>query len=251
MLFSAENPKFQRQETQRWTVLVQICFFSEAALSFSVLNSVEQRWKLSNLWNSAEFFSSEQCCFRKSQRWSGLKQRWYSSFFLNQRWIALKNVASLKQRCSALNISGTSTRDISEAKRQFSRSPVLTLITKFCFTESTTKFATSVSALETDPHNFSIFPLTSNFPLSHSIVIWSFCPLFESDSLLEFLSGRTGIVPKTEECFLRKCRIRIHQVRLLRGNGPKLRKINPLKSQIRPLLAAGWKRVPRLKFGGY
>ena len=42
--------------------------------------------------------------------WSSADQRWFSQPILKQRWSALKFIKSLKQRCSALICSGTSTR---------------------------------------------------------------------------------------------------------------------------------------------
>ena len=62
------------------------------------------------LWNSAEFFSSEQRWFREHQSWSALKQSWSALMFIMFSESALKNVKTMKQRCSALIISGTSTR---------------------------------------------------------------------------------------------------------------------------------------------
>ena len=64
----------------------------------------EQCWFRGDfLWNCAEFFTPEQHWFRENQSWSALM------FFMFSE-SALKNVKSLKQRCSALIIPGTSTR---------------------------------------------------------------------------------------------------------------------------------------------
>ena len=63
------------------------------------------------LWNSAEFFSSEQRWFKENQSWSALMFFMFSAS-------ALKNVKCLKQRCSALIISGTSSQ-ASEARLTF------------------------------------------------------------------------------------------------------------------------------------
>ena len=84
--------------------------------------SAEQRWfrtvslwnSAVQLWNSAEFFSSEQRWFRENQSWSALKQSWSALMFFMFSESALKNVKTLKQRCSALITSGTSTRVISK-----------------------------------------------------------------------------------------------------------------------------------------
>ena len=62
--------------------------------------------------NSAEFFSSEQRWFRENQRWSALKQSWSALMFFMFSESALKNVKTMKQRCSALITSGTSPRGI-------------------------------------------------------------------------------------------------------------------------------------------
>ena len=63
-----------------------------SALNFSIVNSAaSENIRADQLWNSAE-------------------QRWCFSCFLNQHWTVLKNLKSLKQRCSALKIFGTSTR---------------------------------------------------------------------------------------------------------------------------------------------
>ena len=60
-------------------------------MSFSVLNSA----------------TSEN--IRANQLWKSAEEHWCFSWFLNQRWTAMVNVKSLKQRCSALNVSGIST----------------------------------------------------------------------------------------------------------------------------------------------
>ena len=52
---------------------------------------------LNSFWSSAE-----QRWFRENQRWTALKQR----------WSALKFIKSLKQRCSVLICSGTSTQEV-------------------------------------------------------------------------------------------------------------------------------------------
>ena len=81
--------------------------------------SAEQRWfravslwnSAVQLWNSAEFFSSEQRWFRENQSWSARKQSWSALMFIIFSESALKNVKTMKQRCSALITSGTSTRE--------------------------------------------------------------------------------------------------------------------------------------------
>ena len=81
--------------------------------------SAEQRWfravclwnSAVQLWNSAEFFSSEQRWFRENQSWSARKQSWSALMFIMFSESALKNVKSMKQRCSSLITSGTSTLD--------------------------------------------------------------------------------------------------------------------------------------------
>ena len=66
--------------------------------------SAEQRWfRTDSLWNNTEFYSSERRWFRENQSWSALM------FFMFSE-SALKKVSSLKQRWSALIISGTSAR---------------------------------------------------------------------------------------------------------------------------------------------
>ena len=72
---------FQPEKNQRWP-----------ALNFSVLNSADsEKVRADHVWKSSD-------------------QRWCFSCFLNQHRIALENVKSLKQCCSALNFSGTSTQ---------------------------------------------------------------------------------------------------------------------------------------------
>ena len=53
---------------------------------------------------------SEQRWFRENQSWSALKQSWSALMFIMFSESALKNVETMKQRCSALITSGTSTR---------------------------------------------------------------------------------------------------------------------------------------------
>ena len=62
---------------------------------------------------SAEFFGSEQRSekIRADHVWNSADQHWYFSCSLYQRCTALKNVKSQKQRRSALNSSGVSTRE--------------------------------------------------------------------------------------------------------------------------------------------
>ena len=60
--------------------------------------------------NLHEAFSSVSQ-FVLTQHWTALKQRWSALVFLTDSETALKFIKSLKQRCSALICSGTSTRD--------------------------------------------------------------------------------------------------------------------------------------------
>ena len=97
---------------QSWFRVNQRC----SALKFQCFRakkiSAERRWfRAVQLWNSADFFSSEQRWFRENQSWSALKQSWSALMFIMFSESALKNVKTMKQRCSALITSGTSTRE--------------------------------------------------------------------------------------------------------------------------------------------
>ena len=70
--------------------------------------SAVQRWK-SNV-SEQKKISSEQRWFRENQSWSALKQSWSALMFTMFSESALKNVKTMKQQCSALITSGTSTR---------------------------------------------------------------------------------------------------------------------------------------------
>ena len=82
--------------------------------------SAEPLWfRVHSLWNRAKFFNSEQRWFSQNQSLSALKQSWSALMFFIFSESALKNVKSLKQRCSALIISGTSTRDVIKPSEKF------------------------------------------------------------------------------------------------------------------------------------
>ena len=90
-----------------WTALIQLW----TALKTEIFRVKNQRWSSAvQLWNSAKFLSSVQRWFRKNQSWSALKQSWSALMFIMFSESALKNVKTMKQRCSALITSGTSTR---------------------------------------------------------------------------------------------------------------------------------------------
>ena len=82
---------------QRWISAVYRWKSNVSELRKSALNSADSElflWSSAvQLWDSAEFFSFEQPWFRENQNWS-----------------ALTNVKTMKQRCSALITTGTSTR---------------------------------------------------------------------------------------------------------------------------------------------
>ena len=89
---------------QRCSALKIQCFTTEKI-------SAERRWfRADFLWSSAEFFSSEQRWFSENQSWSALKQSWSVLMFIMFSESPLKSVKTMKQRCSALTTSGTSTR---------------------------------------------------------------------------------------------------------------------------------------------
>ena len=91
---------------QRWISAVQRWKSYVSELTKSALNSADSELFVSE----TALFSSEQRWFKENQSWSALKQSWSALMFIMFPESALKNVKTMKQRCSALITSGTSTR---------------------------------------------------------------------------------------------------------------------------------------------
>ena len=100
---------------QRYSALKIQCFRTKKI-------SAEQRWTaLIQSWTALiqSCFSLKQRCSALKQRWifrlwTALKLSWSALVFFMFSESALKNVKTMKQRCSALIISVTSTRDSSQ-----------------------------------------------------------------------------------------------------------------------------------------
>ena len=92
-LFSAKNSLFQSYKKSTLNSVDSELIASETGLNFSVANGAH----------------SEK--IRADQVRNSIDQRWYLACSLIQRWRVLKNVKYLKHCCSALIISGATTRE--------------------------------------------------------------------------------------------------------------------------------------------
>ena len=73
---------------------------------------------LKNQRVEAKEISAEERWFKAGSLWNSADQLWCFSCSLNQRWTALQNVKSMKQRFWALTIAGTSTRKLKHTRYQ-------------------------------------------------------------------------------------------------------------------------------------